>query len=84
MDAITVLGFAAGGFGICAALPQIIRTWKLKETKDISLWMYIISFTATILWLAYGLLVKDLPLTVANIIAMIFVSVMIFFKLKYG
>ena len=83
MKIITILGLIAGTLTTISFIPQVIRSWKLKETKDISLWMYIILAAGIFLWAVYGLLIKDLPVTIANIVAFMFVSIVLFYKLKY-
>ena len=84
INAITILGLIAGFLTTINALPQVIKTWKTKKTKDISLLMYVTLTLGIILWLIYGLLVQDLPLILANSITLILVFIVLIFKLKYG
>ena len=84
MEKIIILGLIAGTLTTISFLPQVIKTWKLKETKDLSLWMYILACTGILLWLSYGLLIKDLPLILANSVVLVLASIVLFLKLKYG
>ena len=84
MEAVTILGFTAGMLTTISFLPQVIKTLKLKETKDISLWMYVILCIGVFSWLIYGLLIKDLPIIAANSISFLLVSIILFYKIKYG
>jgi len=84
METFTIIGLLAGTFTTLAFLPQVIKTLKLKETKDLSLWMYIILCTGVFLWLVYGLLIKDLPIIAANSISLILAVIILSSKLKYG
>lgn len=84
MEFITVLGLIAGILVTSSFIPQIIKIRKLKETKDISLWMYIIFITGIFLWLVYGIIIKDVPVMFANAIGLCFASSILFFKIKYG
>lgn len=84
MEKITILGFAAGALATASFIPQIIRIWKLKETRDISLWMYIIFTTGILLWLIYGILIKDLPVIIANAVGLMLASTVLSFKIRYG
>jgi len=84
MKIFTIIGFLAGALTTVAFLPQVIKTLKLKETKDLSLWMYLILCTGVFLWLVYGLLIKDLPIIAANSISLILASIILFYKIKYG
>ena len=42
MDTITLVGFIAGTLTTVPYIPQVIRYWRLKETKDISLTMLVL------------------------------------------
>ncbi len=45
--------------------------------------MYAVISTGVMLWLIYGLIVDDLPIIVANAVALIFTVGILAFKLKY-
>jgi len=77
MNWITIIGFLAATGTTISLLPQAIKIIKTKHAKDISLGMYLILTTGIFLWLVYGILIKDLPLIVANGISLLF-SVTIF------
>lgn len=83
MNYITILGLIAGSFTTFAFLPQAIKTIKTKQTKDISLFMYLIINSGVILWLIYGLLRNDLPVILANAVVLIFTLTILFLKIKY-
>lgn len=73
-----------GGIGTTVAfIPQMLKVWKNKETKDISLGMYLIYIFGIIMWLTYGILLNAYPIIIANIFSLIFASVVLIFKLKY-
>lgn len=80
---INIIGFSAAGLTTFAGLPQIIKIIKNKHTKDISLEMYIMLCTGTLLWLIYGLLKKDIVLISANTVSLTIVGTILGFKLKY-
>ena len=84
MIIITIVGLIAGIFTTIANIPQVIKTWRIKETKDISLLMYIFLCSGVLLWLIYGLLIKNFPLIAANALTLIITSTVLFFKIKYG
>ncbi|MCH7568075.1 MAG: SemiSWEET transporter [Nanoarchaeota archaeon] len=83
MTFITSLGLLAALLTTIAFLPQVIKSWKIRETRDISLQMYVILVTGVFLWLIYGFLIKDLPLILANLVTLILVSSILFLKIKY-
>ncbi len=81
---ITILGLVAATCTTISFLPQVVKIIKLKETRDISLWMYVILAAGVVLWLSYGILNKDLPLVIANSLTLTFTVIIIALKLKYG
>lgn len=80
----TILGLVAATLTTSALVPQVLQAWKSKQTKDISLHMYLILCVGVLLWLLYAILVKDLPLLLANIVSAVLVNTMLFLKFKHG
>ena len=65
------LGYIAGFLTTIAFLPQVIKVWRTKSTKDISIWMFLIFTTGVLLWLIYGLMIRNYSLIIANTITLI-------------
>lgn len=84
MNAIEILGLAAGSLTTISFLPQVIQTWRSRSAKDISLSMFLTFCTGVFLWLLYGLLTQDTPIIVANALTFLLASTILSFKLKYG
>ena len=83
MDLTTALGLLAGTLTTVAFLPQVIRTWKSKSAKDLSLVM-LGTFTAGVVcWLIYGVLIDSLPIMLANSITFLLASTNMILKLIY-
>ncbi len=80
---IIYVGFFAGFCTTIAFLPQAIKTWKTKSTKDISLLMFLIFITGVFFWLIYGILINELPLIVANAITLVLALSILVAKIKY-
>lgn len=83
MSLVTFIGLLGGFLTTVAFLPQVIKTWKIRETKDLSLGTFVLQATATTLWVCYGLIIGELPLILWNMITVILVFIIIVFKLKY-
>ncbi len=81
--AIKIISTLAVILGPLSFLTQVVKTWKIRETKDISLGMYVIFWMGVVLWLIYGLGTKDMAVIVNNIIMFTLTSIMLYFKLKY-
>jgi MtN3 and saliva related transmembrane protein len=81
---IAIIGLIAGAFTTFSLLPQVIKTVKTRETKDISLAMYIILITGMMLWIIYGVLIGSQPVIIANAVSMLLALIVLFFKIRYG
>ncbi|OGQ53464.1 MAG: hypothetical protein A3J24_02915 [Deltaproteobacteria bacterium RIFCSPLOWO2_02_FULL_53_8] len=84
MEMTTLLGFAAGTLTTVSFLPQVIKAWKTRHTGDISGYMFILLLVGICLWLVYGIVMADMPIIAANGVSFLFVSVILYFKVKYG
>jgi MtN3 and saliva related transmembrane protein len=80
----TILGLVAAACTTFAFLPQVIKTWRTRSTKDISLGMFLVLVTGIVLWLIYGFLRADIPLVVANGVTLLLVAIILVFKIRYG
>jgi MtN3 and saliva related transmembrane protein len=80
---ISIIGFIAGTLTTIAFLPQSIKSIKTKETKDLSLLMLIILIIGLVLWIIYGIIKKDLPIIITNVVTIILISIILFIKLKH-
>ena len=64
------LGFVAGTLTTIAFLPQVLKVWITKSTKDISLIMFVIFTIGVMLWLIYGIIIGNFSLIIANAITL--------------
>ena len=83
MDLFTIIGLVAAACTTISYAPQAVKTIKTKDTRDLSLVMYLILTIGVFLWLIYGLLVKNLPLIIANAITLLFTYTILLLKIKY-
>ena len=81
---IKLIGFAAATCTTVAYAPQVIKVWKTRSARDISLGMFLIMVLGLALWLIYGLLSGDAPLVAANTVTMVLAGGILVMKLKYG
>jgi MtN3 and saliva related transmembrane protein len=80
---VTVIGGVAGFLTSMAVIPQMIKTWKTRHARDLSLWQQIIIIAGLALWLAYGLLLGDLPLILSNSFTLICYVLLLTMKIIY-
>ncbi len=84
MTAADILGYAAGAVTAFTFLPQVVKTWKEKSAKDISLYMFLIAFINEIMWLVYGFMIDNMVVILTNAVMLIMSGIMIGLKLKYN
>ena len=83
MDGITFLGFAAGVLTTASFFPQLVKVWKSRSTRDISLAMYIVFCVGILLWLIYGLHINSLPVIAANVVTLLIASAILVLKIRF-
>ncbi|ELR73754.1 hypothetical protein C900_01364 [Fulvivirga imtechensis AK7] len=83
MELIEVIGLTAGSLTTISFLPQVIKTWKTRSAKDLSLSMFMIFWFGVLLWLIYGILIKNIPIVVANTLTLSLASVILYFKFSF-
>lgn len=79
----TYIGFAAGIITSLAALPQLVRTYRTKHARDISIWQPLLLDVGMILWVIYGVTLKDVPLIAANLFSFICYTLLIIMKICF-
>lgn len=84
MTAIQLLGMAAGSISAITFLPQVIKTWKTKKADDISLLMFTFATVSVIMWLVYGIILRDIPIIYTNSLVLICSLIMLYFKFRYS
>ena len=83
MDGLDVLGLVATCFTTASFVPQVIRTWRTRDVSGISLPTYLIITVGLALWLVYGVMRGDLPLTVANAVMVVLTGAITVMKIKF-
>ncbi len=83
MDKVEILGLVAAVLTTASFVPQVLKVWKQKSTKDISLSMYVVFSLGLGLWLVYGFYINSLSIMIANSITLVLTFAIIWAKLKY-
>ena len=84
MSYAPLFGYFAAIVTSIAFMPQVIKTWKTKNTKDISLGMYVLFCLGVSSWLIYGLLLQELPIILANAATLSMALIILALKIRYG
>ena len=84
MSLADYLGVFAGILTTFALVPQIIRIYKLKSAREISLLFNTSLLLGVIIWLVYGIVLALVPLIIWNSIGIILNGWLLFAKFRYG
>jgi MtN3 and saliva related transmembrane protein len=80
---IKYIGFFAAFCTTIAFVPQAIKVYKSKSTKDISLYMFLIFTIGVLSWLIYGIIIFNIPVILANAVTLILSLIILIYKLRY-
>ncbi len=81
---IELLGLIAGACTTVAFLPQVTKTLRTRQTRDLSAGMVVLFSLGVALWLVYGLLIHSLPVILSNGATLALALVLVWFKLRGG
>ena len=80
---VKYIGFFAAFCTTFAFLPQAIKVYQTKSTRDISLYMFLIFTIGVLSWLIYGLIINDLPVILANAVTLVLSFFILIYKILY-
>ena len=84
MNYVTIIGLVAGLCTTASFLPQIYQIYRTKKTRDISLPMFVVLAAGISLWLVYGIMLKQMPIIVANSVSLVSCLYVVTMKLRHG
>jgi MtN3 and saliva related transmembrane protein len=67
-----------------AFVPQALHIIRYKETKAISLVMYVAFAAGVAMWLLFGVLIGNWPIMISNAITLVLTLAIVAMKLRYG
>ncbi|MGB9711249.1 MAG: SemiSWEET transporter [Thermodesulfovibrio sp.] len=79
-----IIGIVAGIITTSALVPQALKIYRTKSARDVSLTMFIFMAVGITLWFVYGVLIKEIPVILANSVSLILIFSIIFMKIRYG
>ncbi len=81
---IDILGYAAGILVVISLLPQAIKSWKTKKTRDLSLWRYVVYVVGLVLWIVYAIIIRNGPVAAMNSVGLLLALSILYLKLRHG
>lgn len=79
-----LIGYAAATLTTAAFVPQAIKTLRTRDTRSISLGMYVTFTTGIALWFCYGLVLGSWPMIIANVITFGLAGSILLLKIRHG
>jgi MtN3 and saliva related transmembrane protein len=77
-------GYLAAAMTTLAFVPQAVKTIRTKDTRSISLGMYVVFTIGIAFWLVYGIALDSMPMILSNIVTFLLSATILTMKLKHG
>jgi MtN3 and saliva related transmembrane protein len=78
------VGYVAATLTTLAFVPQAIKTIRSRDTRGISLGMYVVFTIGIVCWFGYGLVLGSWPMILANAVTFVLAAVILGLKLRHG
>ena len=83
MFSYKIIGYVAGIISMISFTPQVYKTWKMKSAKDVSIQMFILYTTSTLLWIIYGIISEQPAIYAPNTVVLFLSITQVILKIKY-
>lgn len=77
------VGFIASIISTCSFVPQVIKIYRTKRVRDVSLSSFIAILSGGVLWSLYGLLIKSYAIFLTNSIISILAFMVVIAKIIF-
>jgi len=81
---VELIGLLAGTLTTLSFLPQAIKVMRERQTRAISLHMYVIFTLGVACWLLYGLLIGSPSVVLANAVTLLLAASVLVMKVRHG
>ncbi|MFH0831912.1 MAG: SemiSWEET family transporter [archaeon] len=78
-----IFAYIGGFLVITCLIPQIIKSFRTKSTKDLSLYMVVLALLGGISYTFFGFSIGSIAIISTNLIYCIFAVMQLFLKIKY-
>ncbi len=75
-------GYAAAVCTTIAYIPQAVKVYRSRHTKDISIGMFLIITFGILFWIFYGFMINSIPIIIANVITIVLSGYILIMKIK--
>lgn len=80
---MTWTGYVAATLTTLAFLPQALKTLRTRDTRAISLGMYVVFTVGVVFWLVYGFVLESWPMILANTVTLVLSLAILSMKLAW-
>lgn len=77
-------GYAAATLTTLSFVPQAVKTIRTRDTRAISLGMYVAFTVGVACWFFYGIVLHSWPMIVSNLVTLGLSATILAMKLRYG
>lgn len=81
---IAIICLTGGACTSLIFLPQVLKTVKTRQAKEISMAMYIVLAAGLSSWIIYGIFTSALPVILANAFSLTCTVILLVLKIRYG
>lgn len=78
------VGMIAAVFTTAAYIPQTLKVIKSRDTRSISLGMYVLITLGIAIWMIYGVMINSISLIIANSITLVMAGTILVMKIRHG
>jgi MtN3 and saliva related transmembrane protein len=79
-----VVGVGAALCSMTSFVPQIAKIWRERDAASVSLRMYAVTVTGFSLWIAYGAMIRSLPIVGANTVCLVLSGTILALKWRFS
>jgi MtN3 and saliva related transmembrane protein len=80
---LTWTGYVAATLTNLAFVPQAVKTLRTRDTRSISLYMYLVFTVGVAFWLLYGIALHSWPMIVSNTVTLGLAGTILAMKLRW-
>ena len=77
-------GYVAATLTTLAFVPQAVKTIRTRDTRSISLGMYVVFTIGIAFWFGYGIVLHSWPMIVSNLVTFVLAGTILALKVKHG
>ena len=78
---VELIGYIGAFMTTAAFFPQTWQVIRTRDTRSISLAMYVLFTVGICFWLVYGVMIDSVPVTIANAITLVLSSIILYMKI---